>query len=331
MDINRITNLITEDPDVLAEDLESRIPHLINALTAGKTKFKGNAEKYIRMASQFDPSGNKGSFMPFITKQAKIGAISLPNDGERLLRALEFYQQNSRKKDWPGEKDINQYANWRVLEKQVNEIEGKGGIDTTSEKERRWKKEGAELILELNINTTKGVINYKAYGITNPYAAVLLGMGTSWCTTSLSDRTPDIALHNPAQYDPRWNDYPEETQQRMMDQYDEAMKYQKRIKNLEKMKVGRHEGYPLTAVRYLNNGPLYIIMRDNKPYIQAKHNFMEFMNDEDLSIKKFGPPTDFFLGHLAEVIDPFVKDTINDLRQSVGQDYKGRPPTELNY
>lgn len=85
---------------------------------------------------------------------------------------------------------------------------------------------------------------------------------------------------------------------------------------------------PMTAQSFLDSGPLYLIHKDNEPYMMADYRFGEFKNQEDAQIVKPSPMTDYFLGTFVKTV-PLPRaaiKNINMVRKALKQDYNNRPP-----
>jgi len=214
-------------------------------------KSLGREERHPGFAFQYycDPTGERGKYTPYIVNQLAKGNLIIEPDREedapRMLAALKFFHENSKKPGWNYPKDINQFKNWRQLEDIAEKESDK--IFQSNRQQRKEISAGSKLVSEITV-PNKEKTTYQLYMITEPETLVMMGTGTRWCTTGLSKQS-GIGAHGPhggrqtkddqnAPYMHYGKNHPKEGTGRL----------------LKFMKVGGYEGFPLTAARYLGMG-----------------------------------------------------------------------------
>jgi hypothetical protein len=243
---------------VLAEDAASKAALLGQRLLGRKSRWPAKeqitpdqVQQFVLSLTRWDPTGETGKYLPYIVQQLSRSNLRIApgndEDGPRMLSALEFFEKVRKTPQWTGPRDINQFRNWRALEG-LAEKEDEGKF-ASKRQQRKEASKGAEKVFEIvlpNSYRTK----YTIYKITEPEAAVRVGMGTRWCTTSLTiDKDVPVyyrstdAKRVPVFVHPEW--HPKAGT----------------VRELDLMDTGSAQGYPVTAISYLNNGPLYIVFR----------------------------------------------------------------------
>jgi hypothetical protein len=302
-----ISQIFTEDINfnngIISEGLESKMPILVKQILTSKRfnqpeTVDGRAERIteqqamelVRKLNTYDPTGDSSIYTQYIVNQFLKNNIQ-DEDGQRLLNTLAYFDANKNKASWKalGTNNILNYKRWQDLEDIVFKIQQAGGIQSKNERQSEWFQ-GGQKVLTIDSNSDPRLRQtYDIYKITTPYAAVMYGQGSRWCTTTLSPENNRIGAV------------------------------------LKPMKVGSHEGYPTVAANYLEKGPLFIIYKDGKPFIQFTHNFDQFKNAaDDASLKTCSPALDLVLAKLAEAF-PETAAGCNKLRRKCF-DYVGRPP-----
>jgi len=350
-----MADYFTNKLNVVLESLEAKAAKQVDVLMSKKSRWvdkdkfaddRDGVAKYIESLAEFDPTEDHGKYLRYIVDQLKNAMIILPEDGERIRRALDFFHNNKNTQQW---KSMNlpvdlwdrksPIRNWRSLEKIVIELSEEEF--TTKRQETRGIKEGYELAFEITLpNIYK--THYKFYKITEPEAAVFMGRGTRWCTTELARNIPGQPGYDESGSDARseftygdWHPRAGETGNfKLVDGPEDRQ--------------GRTKGYANYAEHYLRQGPLYIVFRENKAgdagetdsdkQVGRSGQILQFesgrkdgggqiMGIEDLSLSTCSLGLDYALGKWAESDNDAPTKEINRMRKNV-QDYRGRPPLE---
>jgi hypothetical protein len=262
---------------------------------------------YIREASKYDPTPGK-NYMMFITNQIAAGAIRLPEDGPLLKETLEKFMNYSRKAAWTHPKDVMAYqktgTSWRDLQKLIGEYEKSpaflfrvGTQAKATENVLATKaKEGADTILDIDVKATSGLPNFKVIKVSTPIAVSMYGKGTQWCTSWMNDGNiyktvkpeaiqtivAELTRHRDAVAGNPWANLNAEQAQQIISDLNGGDLTKKEIKvpNVERLDSSLR-----TAQSYLSGGPMYIIYKNNAPYIQLTHDGSQIMNVEDSRLK----------------------------------------------
>lgn len=365
MDPQVLSYLISEDitcnNGLVLEDLDKKIPHLIAQLRSKKSPMakwpEEKIEVYLReKVAPYDPTSGK-DYMPYMAKQVKFNNIAFPEDGTRIRRTLENFHNIKTgwmKKKWaqwqqekadetPGTQklkgiEVNQFKNWRELEKAVSEFmeafkdepeEGEVGSEEMSleDKVKTHAEKGSKKVLEFSMKAKREGkvydVVWKLFEITNEAAAVVFGSKARWCTAQLdlcyecdgkkvdSDGKPCSGCRGLGH-----SQYPE-------------LKY---------MEFGGQRGWAETAHRYLQQGPLYMVTKNDELYLQTDDDWDEFMNVEDEPLTTCSPALDFFLGKVLTEKVVKSENAVNSIQyhrklcvDTGGNqiNYKGRVPTDL--
>ena len=296
----------------LCEDLEGKLGRLIEVLLSKKSNWRlksqpnseALAREFIIEISEFDPTSNK-KYLPFIVGQVSRGRINLPEDGPQMRHLLEFFSSNK----WDSKKqDIFQYKDWRLLQKEINEIEssidaGKSFGMTISQYEKQSRKGGEEIY-----SMTSTDKEYRIVRITTPEAAAVYGRGAQWCTTAslftttTEKQTPEawfIDKHESSRGKPEWKKTPfEKFEKDDFLKIISDMNKDKDLKRGDQLKVpNTYYGSAIaTAENYMKNDPLYIIYKEGKPYMQLDSSD-QIMNENDIALKKLGGATARFIAY----------------------------------
>lgn len=308
--------------ETLFEDVESRMHHLLQILLGKKSRWpekdkpdaEEKAKQFIRDFSQYDPTQGK-NYMMFITRQVAAGAIRLPEDGILLKETLEKFMNFSRKATWKHPKDVMQYQHWRELQKLVGEYEKEMEVKTAQSTENilaTKAKEGAEVILDMDVKALSGLPNYKIYMVSTPIAATMFGKGTQWCTSIQHDNNiykaakPDqldqiisnIVGHRETSTGNPWAGLtPEKAKQLILDlNAGNLAKKEIKVPNIDRL-----DSALSTASSYLRGGPLYIIYKNGAPYIQLTHDGSQIMDVSDMRLKTVSPALAVVLKELMDV------------------------------
>jgi hypothetical protein len=305
--------------ETLFEDVESRMHHLLQILLGKKSRWplkdapdaQEKAMAYLRDASQYDPTPGK-NYMMFIANQIAAGAIRLPEDGVMLKETLEKFMTYSRKAAWTHPKDVMQYqkpgTSWRDLQKLVGDYENSpaflfrvGSQAKSTENILATKaKEGADVILSMDIKAYSGLPNYKIYKVSTPIAVSMYGKGTQWCTSwmndgniyktikpeSIKDTVLELTRRRESVEGNPWaNLTAEQAQQIIMDLNDGNLtKKEIKVPNVERLDSSLR-----TAQSYLRGGPMFIIYKNDAPYIQFTHDASQIMNVADERLATISP------------------------------------------
>ena len=300
----------------LSEAAADRAPLLIRQLLGRKSLWPYKdipEEEIIRFIINelvaFDPTGEQGDYLPYIVGQLARGQVNIgpdrPEDGPRIKRALDFFHRNSRMPQWTGHKDINMYKNWRQIENLSAELAGTEMI--SNRQKAKLTRTGAEEIFEVEV-PNKESSKYSMYVITEPEALATLGMGTRWCTTELAEKPRNFTY-------PSWHQKAGQERE------------------LVSIQLGSHIGYPITAVQYLEEGPVYMIFRRNKQtpgdigrssqLLQGTKDGSQVMNYKDESLSRTSPALDWAMAQWAK--QPDAPEQLIKAIRSMAEDYPGRP------
>lgn len=168
------------DITILAEtilaDLESKIPQVRKQFPNMDDR---QAMEYIKMLAKYDPTVSK-NYLAWIAKQVKNGQIRMPEDGDKVLERLTFFDNNKIKNSWKNKypNDIYKF-DFHTLADAVDDISGLG-------EEAKSKREKEKI--NTNIEGAKLVYNkspYTVYKITDRLAAHEFGKNAEWCTKHL--------------------------------------------------------------------------------------------------------------------------------------------------
>jgi len=338
--------------DVILESLEDKAIKQVDALMGKKSRWenkhdfvddKSGIAKYIESLSEFDPTGDRGNYLRYIVDQLKNATIKLPEDGSKLRDALKFYHDNKNKSQWK-EADLPvdlwgpELRNWKKLENVINKLGGKEFV--TKRQEVRGMKKGYELVFGI-VLPNKHKTKYTIYKIMEPEAAVYMGLGTKWCTTTLHKNVEGQPGYNPD--DP--GDPPAKSEFTYGDWHPKAGQTRKyALMDGPKDSKGRSKGYANTAQSYLAKSPLYVVKRDDSgsddkfddlgqsgQLMQFEGgDFYEVMNINNDPLSRMGVPLDYVLGKWAEEDSGAPINAIKHLRSFCENDsYEGRPQDGL--
>lgn len=314
--------------DTLFEDIESRMHHLLQILLGKKSRWphkeapdaQEKATNYLRDASQYDPTPGK-NYMMFIANQIAAGAIRLPEDGIMLKDTLEKFMNYSRKAAWTNPKDVMHYqkegTSWRDLQKLIDDYEKSPAfMFRVSSKAKATEnilavkaKEGATEILNMDIKAFSGLPNYKIYKTVTPIAASMYGKGTQWCTSWMNDSNiykmikPDqvpsvvaeLVKHKDSSTGNPWANLTAEQAQAIIMDLNDGNLNKKEVKapNIERLDSALR-----TAQSYQKGGPLYIIYKNDAPYIQFTHDGSQIMNIADERLATISPALEVIFNEL---------------------------------
>lgn len=299
--------------ETLFEDVESRMHHLLQILLGKKSRWphkeepnaEEKAKEYIRKVSEFDPTTGK-NYMMFITGQVAKGLIRLPEDGVMLKETLEKFMGFSRKANWKNPKDVMQYAHWRDLQKLTGEYEKTQAATEAKSTESvliTKAKEGTTKILDIDLKTISGPTNFKVYKVSTPVAVAVVGKGTQWCTswqhdnniytTVKAEQLPQVITnmtrasergvgrYGPDPDNPWINLTPERAKEIVADiNGGDLNKRELKVPNVDRLNNSLSNGR-----HYLDGGPMYIIYKNDQPYIQMTNSARELRNVEDSTLR----------------------------------------------
>ena len=341
-------NYFIDKLDVILESLEDKAIRQVSALMGKKSHWenkhdfvddKSGIAKYIESLSEFDPTGDRGNYLRYIVDQLKNATIKLPEDGLKLRDALKFYHDNKNKSQWK-EADLPvdlwgpELKDWKKLENVVSKLDGKEFV--TKRQEARGNKKGYELVFEI-VLPNKHKTKFTIYKIIEPEAAVYMGLGTKWCTTTLSRNVEgqpgyvsDDSADPPAKSEFTYGDWHPKAGQ--------TRKYM--LMDGPKDSKGRSKGYANTAQSYLAKNPLYVVKRDDSSsddkfddlgrggqlmQFEGK-GFFDAMDKNNDELNLVGVPLDYALGKWAEEDSGAPMNAIKHLRSFCANDsYEGRP------
>jgi hypothetical protein len=231
--MNTDDKLLQEKYLLVLEDIENKIPYLTR-------QFPNVTADEIRDMINYDPTGRKGKFVPWMAKLRSIGNIKFPEDGEKINEALKEFIAQVQSPQFIGEKDINTYKTYGDLAKILDKNKGKTSVGAAV---RQATERGMEIVHEDS--------TYKIYKITTQEAAAKACRHTKWCV-----KDPEYSQH------------------------------------------------------YLKNGPLYMITKQDKPYVLFHFESGSIKDVYDSAINK---KTANELRHLLENFPQFQNLNINDV------------------
>lgn len=307
----------------LDESLESKLPMIVDILTNKKSHWRGKdkpnarelAADFATTLAEYDPSSNQ-RYVRYIAKQVAMGQIRLPEDGSVIKDALEVFI--TKRKDWPGFKDVFQYKGWRDLQADAmkyKEATSKLTSNRAAEDQlRALARDGTQIIVDDIVQLIGGgSIHFKVYKCTNYASPIILGKGTQWCTGGSLYDTKRIQPNETVASKVRdtinnlttkrsWRENLSNTPwagwgeaEFLADIY--KLNGWPQGADLGTLKAGP-EGVRLPNAYFLDaksnaesyiqhyGGMLYIIYKDDKPYIQATGNGTEIRNIEDIMLAK---------------------------------------------
>ena len=307
--------------NVILEDLESKLPRVIQTLTGRKSRWRGRhasdeyVEKFARAMASYDPTPNK-QYIQYLAQQVRDGNIELPEDGGHFYEMLEIFI--GRQRDWTGGNDVFAYKNWRQLQRLALDYAGKREAQTTPVESKRasmkkfksMAKEGTRTVYGAYMRKGDGRVKYELFEATNWAAVSLLGKGTTWCTSSSMYR--DRRVTGPSSYsdikhhvlkfmesdlvDTPWegwtrrNFYDEIIRLNgwsSTDDFDGVREYKAPNSNFLNAKEN--------AQNYLVGMPVYVLYKDDKPYIQIGFDpydrTLEMRDVEDIELVIISPAT----------------------------------------
>lgn len=307
---------------MIGENLTSRLPYLINQFSTKRAKQRfpngispEQATEIITKLAPFDPTGEKNStYMPYIVAQFIAGQLRL-EDGIRLRDTLAFFHRAKLKKTFVaagGKTDINQYPRWKEIEELSTRFVDPERETAAAAPGQEEFLQGARIIFEFE--NPRVAYRFRVLEISEPEAAVIYGRDTLWCTARV-DGLQTYGKQTEPPPVPQFNGRP------------------MRVVTSKSANTGEQQGYAQTAAGYMSNGPLYIIQRAPKaggqytPYVQATHDFRQFMDISDKPMRSCQPGFDLFLGALAESLPGHSQKGIGILRnRCTHPNYPGRPP-----
>lgn len=302
------------------EGIEAKIPKLLQTLTSQKSQWvdkqtpQEQITEFIKSLTTLDPTAEIGTYIPYIVVQLAKGTLKIgienPEDSNRISKALKFYHTNKTKPQFELDKDINKINDWRTIEQYAEKL---GGAETGLKSKRQEIKEltvGSEKLLEITV-PNKHKTKYRIYKITEPEALATMGMGTTWCTTELTDK--------PEKY---------------KDSYQYHESHPKAGQEIPKRSVtiGTHSGYPMNAIQYLSTeGPIYIIFRTGDGEVGKSGQLLQFtmdgsqcMGHTDQPLVRCSPALDWTIAKWLESGTCDAPQAAKKIREMC-VDYEGRP------
>ena len=296
------------------------------------------ASEDMLKAAKWDPTPNH-RFLIYIATQIANNNIVLPEDGPALKETLEVFTR--KRNDWQGKSDVFTYDNWRKLQSDTNNyLEQHSGTIPQSmraqDNELRAKaRDGFKLVYEKTLTTVteRGAkptkTNYRLFRCLNWQSLVVYGKGTQWCTTASIYRTMHCDAKSLASTctvlasDTKdwsiWATGDELHFLKMIAQlngfggdvadadgkpdYDGVAKVLRRKSDLVKT-PNPYLTYAIsTSMGYLEDNKLYIIYKNNEPWLQMADGFaVQIKNAEDIELSVPGPATKAVLTSLMPVL-----------------------------
>lgn len=261
----------------------------------------------IKNAAQWDPTTRReldGKYMQFIVRDIANMKIRFPEDGPPLKDALDTFSKGSKKGSWTEKKDIMQFPDWRELQRaatswaEKNQDEG-----STPSSETEWVKRakmGADKIVEFNMTTTggkePGLKHYVIMQLNTPISVTVYGRGTQWCTScslykNIRPSELQDVLNNLVS---RQGETVEGDPWAKLDR-NGFLNVVKELNGGDLTKAELRVPHPYyrsaisTAGSYLRGGPMFIIFKNGKPYIQMTNNGSQIMNANDVTLRTTSP------------------------------------------
>lgn len=153
-------------------------------------QFGHSPEDIERVFLPADPTG--GKYLTWILRQVRAGQLRFPEDQTKVADRLGQFAQLSRKPQFQGHKDLNQYKTFGEL---ARTVEANAGVQTKGEVTRQKVADGAKLIKEwdgaYNViedgspEVAEG--HFAVYAITTFEALDAMGaQQTEWCVKDQS-------------------------------------------------------------------------------------------------------------------------------------------------
>lgn len=223
----------------------------------------------IQYLNQYDPTKEIAKYTQWIIRITGEGRIKLPEDGERLYKALSIFDKVKQSTKIPINKDINSYKHFREFEKlmqQYNEAAADNNLSV-----RQWEK----------WIKTKG---YRKIYSDSKFTLLRFDM-----LGKKIEVYPDSVNEYESNWIPTHFGTPDKTKQaRNLD-----------IAAVAVSKLACGTSYcvanPVTAEGYLSGGPLYAIFKEGKFMLLADALWSEFKNKDDIQLSTPSPQLALFL------------------------------------
>lgn len=262
--VMRLRRTLSEALDTRMERLKAQATKLMAQPNVQRTMEHNNLqspEDFVNLAARCDITN--GSQVPWVMNMVAKGQIRLPEDEERVKRALTIFERIKRTAQYTGPKDLNQVKTFRELEAVANRYE-----------DAMTKRQG-----------TAAVKTAKAEGrLPSGVSVVYEDEKFKVVKYELSPQEQQRAL------DARQHRYGGGGSGRAAYAPSSAGLALSRL-----CKEGTPSGKriqwcvssPETGdLDYLSGGPLFLIYKDGEPYILATHNWDQIMNIDDIPLAK---------------------------------------------
>jgi hypothetical protein len=242
--------------------------------------------------------------MQFIVRDLANNMVILPEDGAFLKITLETFNKASHKNTWMHSSDIMQFKSWRELQTATIDWENKNSdVSSIATSQKQWvkiAKQGANKIVDITLPSKNGQKHYTVIEITTPEAATVYGRGTQWCTSCSL-----YAEITPQNLDETYNSL-DRTNKRLSGDLksnpwnlskDEFIEIVKTLNNgdlnTNPLKVPNpyYANALENARKFLKNGSLFIIYKDDKPYMQIEGNAAQLQSVQNIPLYLIKPIT----------------------------------------
>lgn len=323
------------------------------------------AQKYLDDIEKFDPSPTK-KYLRYLASQVAQRFIILPEDGPLFSQAIEIFMNKGN--DWPGEADVFAYKNWRMLQKVATDYNLKKQTELKITAGRLPPEQAFKQILDVTRESSEKLVEftttirspndpdvheeakYTIYSCATPQAALMIGAGSQWCTSVVNRSVSPSTMVN--EYTPKANE-------RLIDSINSTAKLLSNsagttpwqgwtpedfVSEIRRMNnwVGSIPEYAKSykgpniyvmyaysnAKNYLRSGPLLIMKKNDKPYMQMTYDGSEMRDIEDVSLNRLGwataRPMLMFLksgkapAEFANVMSGKLRDTLSRIKQATG-------------
>ena len=276
---------------IISEDLTSRLPRLHTILDKNTNNpyFKRlikniGTNNVIEHILQYDPTNQDAKYIEWILNQVMFGNITIPDDGDRLLRSLTIFNNAKNSPALTNNNDINKFKSLTELEKIIRPLEShiKSNQPLSIRQWKNWvKKQGYTIFYGDTVYT---VLKFESKNDRIPVVPITDedGINYDWLPAAL------------VQSNDKYN--------------------QNNVKHLDIAAVSlatwlTGTNYcvqnPATAESYMQCAPdhvkiqlkpvpIYLILKNNKIYTLANSSWSEFKNTEDLQLAMMSPSFAYF-------------------------------------
>lgn len=243
---------------ILSSDIKS--PKSRFAELAKKENLDLNPQTLYAYLSNFDPTP-KSTYVPWIASIFKNSGVDLPEDQDRIKIAINKFLKGKNSPAFQSSKNLFDYKTLGQLEVAVKDISLE---DSAPASRRSWNK----LLDDLKPQLFKTIYEDRIYKVLK-----ISKSGQSYESIKFKTKNDTASLYNyiPAQFAGAIDkDNVIFVGQLDLSSYVVA----DFVKNRSSWCVANTE----TAERYLNKGPLYIVMKEGNLFFLANYNWLEVMD-----------------------------------------------------